>query len=99
LLPSVEIPVARRPAALSSAEMASIAGFPVEPGMSLEQYVADGPVSGIVMVLAAWNAETPVPDEVQQQVQAELDHVDLTGMSRRRDDPRAAGRVFGSAAR
>ena len=32
-------------------------------------------------VLTAWNAETPAPDEVRQQVQAELDHVGLTGMS------------------
>jgi predicted transcriptional regulator len=36
-------------------------------------------------VLAAWNAETPAPDEVRQQVQAELDHVGLTGMSGRDD--------------
>jgi CubicO group peptidase (beta-lactamase class C family) len=51
LLASVEIPLARRPAALASAELASIARFPVEPGVSLERYVADGPVSGIVVVL------------------------------------------------
>jgi predicted transcriptional regulator len=36
-------------------------------------------------VLAAWNGETPAPDEVRQQVQAELDHVGLTGMSGRDD--------------
>ena len=30
-------------------------------------------------VLAAWNAETPVSDEVRRQVQAELDDIGLTG--------------------
>jgi len=40
-------------------------------------------------VLAAWNAETPVPDEVRQQIQSELDHVGLTGESGR--DDRLAG--------
>jgi predicted transcriptional regulator len=30
-------------------------------------------------VLAAWREETPVPEEVQRQVEAELDHVGLTG--------------------
>jgi CubicO group peptidase (beta-lactamase class C family) len=50
LLPSVEIPVTRPAAELSSGELASIAEFPVEPGVSLAQYVADGPVSGIVVV-------------------------------------------------
>ena len=30
-------------------------------------------------VLAGWNAETPVPDGVRQQVQGELDRVGLTG--------------------
>jgi predicted transcriptional regulator len=34
-------------------------------------------------VLAAWNAETPVPDEVRQQVQSELDQAGLTGRSGR----------------
>jgi len=38
-------------------------------------------------VLTAWNAETPAPDEVRQQVQAELDHVGLTGMSGQDDRP------------
>lgn len=51
LLPAVEIPLARRPAGLRSAEMAEIARFPVEPGVSLEQYVAAGPVSGMIVVL------------------------------------------------
>jgi CubicO group peptidase (beta-lactamase class C family) len=50
LLPSVEIPVARPPAELIGAEMAEIGQFPVEPGMSLDQYLATGPVSGIVVV-------------------------------------------------
>jgi CubicO group peptidase (beta-lactamase class C family) len=50
LLPSVEIPVARRAAELERGELASVAGFPVEPGVSLAEYVAGGPVSGIVVV-------------------------------------------------
>ncbi len=50
LLPSAEIPLARRPAELNSAEIPAIGQFPVEPGMSLDRYVADGPVSGIVVV-------------------------------------------------
>ena len=37
-------------------------------------------------VLATWNAETPVPDEVRRQVQAELDDIGLTG-----GDDRLAG--------
>jgi predicted transcriptional regulator len=32
-------------------------------------------------ILAAWRAETPVPEEVQRQVAAELDQVGLTGQS------------------
>ena len=40
-------------------------------------------------VLAAWNAETPVADEVRRQVRGELDHADLTGTSGR--DDRLAG--------
>jgi predicted transcriptional regulator len=34
-------------------------------------------------LLAAWRAESPVPDEVRQQVEAELDDVGLTGPVRR----------------
>jgi predicted transcriptional regulator len=34
-------------------------------------------------VLDAWNAETPVPDDVRRQVQDELDHVGLVGRSGR----------------
>lgn len=30
-------------------------------------------------VLASWNAETPVPDEVRQQIRGELDRAGLTG--------------------
>jgi predicted transcriptional regulator len=30
-------------------------------------------------ILAAWRVETPVPEEVQRQVEAELDQVGLTG--------------------
>lgn len=36
-------------------------------------------------VLAAWNAETPVPDEVRRQVQSELDGAGLTGRSGRNE--------------
>ena len=50
LLPSAEIPVTRPPAELASAEIPAIGRFPVEPGVSLEEYVASGPVSGIVVV-------------------------------------------------
>jgi hypothetical protein len=31
-------------------------------------------------ILAAWREETPVPEEVQRQVEAELDQVGLTGL-------------------
>jgi metal-responsive CopG/Arc/MetJ family transcriptional regulator len=34
-------------------------------------------------ILAAWRAETPVPEEIQRQVEAELDQVGLTGQSER----------------
>ncbi|MGD0378087.1 MAG: hypothetical protein ABSB01_26375 [Streptosporangiaceae bacterium] len=34
-------------------------------------------------ILAAWRAETPVPEEVQRQVEAELDRAGLTGHHRR----------------
>jgi Arc/MetJ-type ribon-helix-helix transcriptional regulator len=40
-------------------------------------------------VLAGWNAETPVPDEVRQQVRGELDRAGLTG--RAGPDDRLAG--------
>ncbi len=40
-------------------------------------------------ILAAWRAETPVPDEVQRQVEAELDHAGLTG------PPRSGDRLAG----
>lgn len=40
-------------------------------------------------VLAGWNAETPVPDEVRQQVRGELDRAGLTGTPGR--DDRLAG--------
>ena len=51
LLPSVQIPVARPPARLETAERAAIGRFAVEPGVTLDDYVAQGPVSGIVVVL------------------------------------------------
>jgi Arc/MetJ-type ribon-helix-helix transcriptional regulator len=38
-------------------------------------------------VLAAWQAETPVPDDIRRQAQDELDRVGLTGRSRRDDRP------------
>ncbi len=34
-------------------------------------------------LLAAWRLESPVPDDVQQQVEAELDDVGLTATARR----------------
>jgi Arc/MetJ-type ribon-helix-helix transcriptional regulator len=34
-------------------------------------------------VLAAWNAETPVPDDVRRQIQEELDQAGLVGRSGR----------------
>ena len=40
-------------------------------------------------VLTGWNAETPVPDEVRQQVRGELDRAGLTGRAGR--DDRLAG--------
>jgi hypothetical protein len=40
-------------------------------------------------VLASWNAETPVPEDIRRQVQGELDNVGLTGPSGR--DDRLAG--------
>jgi predicted transcriptional regulator len=36
-------------------------------------------------VLASWNAETPVPEDVRRQVRGELDRVGLTGRSKRDD--------------
>jgi Arc/MetJ-type ribon-helix-helix transcriptional regulator len=32
-------------------------------------------------ILADWHAETPVPDEVRRQVEAELDQAGLTGQT------------------
>jgi Arc/MetJ-type ribon-helix-helix transcriptional regulator len=40
-------------------------------------------------LLASWDAETPVPDEVRQQVREELDAAGLVDQSRR--DDRLAG--------
>jgi Arc/MetJ-type ribon-helix-helix transcriptional regulator len=40
-------------------------------------------------VLASWNAETPVPEDVRRKVQAELDLVGLTGQ------PGQGGRLAG----
>ena len=54
LFPVAEILPRRRPAELdraSAASVASVAGFGVQPGVSLDEYVARGPVSGIVVVL------------------------------------------------
>jgi len=33
----------------------------------------------LAAVLASWNAETPVPEDIRRQVQRELDDVGLTG--------------------
>lgn len=40
-------------------------------------------------VLAAWNDETPIPDEVRRQVQGELDRAGVA--SQARQDDRLAG--------
>ena len=40
-------------------------------------------------ILAAWQAETPAPDEVRQQVETELDRAGLTGQTEQH--PRKAG--------
>ena len=40
-------------------------------------------------ILAAWRAETPVPEEVRRQVEAELDQAGLTGQSQQ------GGRIAG----
>jgi CubicO group peptidase (beta-lactamase class C family) len=50
LLPSVEIPAGPRAVVLECAEAAEVARFPVPPGVSLDEYVAAGPVSGMVVV-------------------------------------------------
>jgi predicted transcriptional regulator len=36
-------------------------------------------------ILAAWRAETPVPEEVREQAEAELDQAGLTGQSQQGD--------------
>jgi hypothetical protein len=40
-------------------------------------------------ILTAWREETPVPEEVQRQVEAELDEVSLAGLTG--GDDRLAG--------
>ena len=44
---------------------------------------------GLAEVLAAWRSETPIADDVRQQVVAELDAIGLTESSQR--DNRQAG--------
>jgi predicted transcriptional regulator len=39
----------------------------------------------LAAVLASWNAETPVPEDVRRQVEAELDQAGFTGQSRHDD--------------
>jgi len=51
LFATTEIPPWRRRAELDRAELASVATFPVWAGMTLDEYVAAGPVSGMVVVL------------------------------------------------
>jgi hypothetical protein len=34
----------------------------------------------LAALLASWNTETPIPDEIRQQVQRELDEVGLRAM-------------------
>lgn len=36
-------------------------------------------------VLASWNAETPVPDEIRRQAQTELDEAGLVGQTKQDD--------------
>jgi predicted transcriptional regulator len=43
----------------------------------------------LAAVLASWNAETPVPEDVRRQVQEELDRVGLVGQHK--DDDRLVG--------
>jgi len=50
LFPAAEIPSAGPGVALEHAEADQIRQFPVQPGVSLEEYVTSGPVSGIVVV-------------------------------------------------
>lgn len=45
----------------------------------------DAAPASIGPVLAAWNAETPVPEDVRRQVQDELDRVGLTARPGRDD--------------
>ncbi len=40
-------------------------------------------------ILAAWREETPVPEEIRRQAEAELDDVGLTGL------PEGGGRLAG----
>jgi hypothetical protein len=49
LFPAVEIPSAGPGAVLEHAEAAEITQFEVQPGVSLDEYVASGPVSGMVV--------------------------------------------------
>lgn len=50
LFPSAEIAPTGPAVVLEQAETAEIAQFAVQPGVTLEEYVASGPVSGIVVV-------------------------------------------------
>jgi hypothetical protein len=43
---------------------------------ALEDYAEREDLDALV---ASWNAETPIPDEVRRRVQLELDEVGLTG--------------------
>ncbi len=54
--------------------------------MALEDYQERESLDDI---LAAWQAETPVPEEVRRQAAAELDQVGLTGQPG--SDDRLAG--------
>lgn len=52
LFPAVEIPLVRQPVRLDSAELDQIGRFPVLPGVSLDEYIADAPVGGMVVALS-----------------------------------------------
>jgi hypothetical protein len=49
LFPSAKIAPPSQPVELDHAELAGIARYPVQPGISLDSYVGSAPVSGIVI--------------------------------------------------
>jgi hypothetical protein len=49
-----------------------MASVPEEPADDAER-------EDLAALLASWNAETPIPEQVRRQVQLEMDEVGLTG--------------------